>query len=146
MRYGYTGAVLTSNDVIRRYYARFNAGDWDGMCALLTDDVIHDRNQGQRHLGRAEFRSFLDHMASCYRERLSDVVVMSTTAHAAARLAAEYVVHGEYIRDDDGLPPARGQRYILPGGAFFLLRRGRIARITNYYNLRAWLEQVSAVP
>lgn len=143
---GYTATVITPSDVIRRYYARFNQGDWDGMCALVTEDVAHDRNQGERHIGRAAFRDFLDKMARCYRERISDVVVMSTSGYGAGRWAAEYVVHGEYIHDDEGLPPARGQSYVLPGGAFFALRRGRIARITNYYNLRDWIAQVSRTP
>lgn len=136
----------TRSDTVRRYYACFNDGNWDGMCALVTDDVAHDRNQGERHIGRAAFREFLDRMARCYRERLSDIVVMATSAHNPARLAAEYIVHGEYIHDDEGLPPASGQRYVLPGGAFFALRRGRIARITNYYNLHDWIAQVSRTP
>jgi steroid delta-isomerase-like uncharacterized protein len=38
---------------------------------------------------------------------------------------------------------ARGQRYVLPAGAFFDIRDGRIARVTNYYNLQDWLRQVA---
>ena len=57
--------------------------------------------------------------------------------------AAEYVVHGEYLADDDGLPPARGQRYVLPGGAFFDVRDGRLTRVTNTYNLEDWIRQVA---
>ena len=56
--------------------------------------------------------------------------------------AAEYVVHGEYLIADDGLPPANGQKYVLPGGAFFDIRDGSISRISNYYNLEDWLAQV----
>jgi len=52
------------------------------------------------------------------------------------------VVHGQYLADDEGLPPANGQRYVLPGGAFFEVREGRIARVSNYYNLAGWLAQV----
>jgi steroid delta-isomerase-like uncharacterized protein len=126
--------------LIRTYYERFNAGDWDGMCALLTDDVAHDLNQGAREVGRAAFRAFLDRMADSYREQLADLVVLSGVD---GRAAAEYVVHGEYLRDDAGLPRAHGQRYVLPGGAFFDVRDGRIARVTNYYNLPAWISQVS---
>ena len=63
------------------------------------------------------------------------------------RAAAEYVVHGEYLVADEGLPAARGQRYVLPGGAFFEIEfgeagAGRITRVTNYYNLQDWLRQV----
>ena len=32
--------------------------------------------------------------------------------------------------------------YVLPGGAFFAIRDGLIARVTNYYNLEDWLAQV----
>jgi len=127
--------------LIERYYAAFNAGDREGMLACLTDDVAHDVNQGGRETGRAAFRAFLARMRRCYREQLRDVVVM--TSADGARAAAEYVVHGEYLADDEGLPPARGQRYGLPGGAFFELRDGRIARVSNYYNLADWIAQVA---
>jgi hypothetical protein len=53
------------------------------------------------------------------------------------------VVHGLYHHTDAGLPEARGQAYVLPGGAFFEIRDGRIARVTNYYNLEDWIARVS---
>ncbi len=134
-------AAVTHPELIRRYYQRFNAGDWDGMCALLSDDVCHDLNQSDRQVGRAQFRAFLDRMATSYREHLRDIVILASAG--GGRLAAEYVVEGEYLRDDEGLPPARGQRYTLPGGAFFTVRRSRITRVSNYYNLRDWIAQVS---
>jgi steroid delta-isomerase-like uncharacterized protein len=129
-------------DVVTRYYEAFNRGDWDAMCAVMTDDVAHDLNQSGRELGRARFRAFLDRMARSYREQLRDIVVIG--GGASGRVAAEYVVEGEYLASDDGLPAARGQRYTLPGGAFFELRGGNIARVTNYYNLADWLAQVGA--
>ena len=132
---------MTEVSVITAYYAAFNRGDWDGMCALLADDVAHDLNQGERQLGRDAFRRFLDRMARSYRERLRDVTVMDG---GGGRAAAEYVVEGEYLATDEGLPPARGQRYVLPGGAFFEVQGGQIRRVTNYYNLTDWLRQVGA--
>jgi steroid delta-isomerase-like uncharacterized protein len=81
-------------------------------------------------------------MDRCYAEQLRDIAVMS---HGdGSRAAAEYVVHGRYKVADAGLPPARGQTDVLPGGAFFDIRDGRIARVTNYYNLQDWLAQVGA--
>lgn len=127
-------------EVILSYYAAFNRGDWDGMLALLTDEVAHDLNQGPRETGKPAFAAFLQRMARCYREQLRDVVVLAS--EDGTRAAAEYVVHGQYLQTDAGLPDARGQAYVLPGGAFFALREGRIARVTNYYNLDAWLAQV----
>ncbi len=126
--------------LIERYYAAFNAGDMDAFLALLTDDVVHDINQGQREVGRAAFALFMRHMNRCYRERLSDIVVM--TSEHGDRAAAEFVVNGEYIATDEGLPAASGQRYVLPAGAFFSVRDGHVSRVTNYYSLPAWVAQV----
>lgn len=126
--------------LVARYYAAFNADDNDSMLACLTEDVAHDINQGGRQSGKPAFRDFLKHMDRCYRERLADIVVM--TSQDGARAAAEFVVHGEYLADDDGLPPATGQRYVLPAGAFFEVRDGLISRVSVHYNLADWIAQV----
>lgn len=128
-------------ELVLDYYAAFNRGDREAMLALLSDDVVHDINQGGRETGKAAFTAFLKRMDRCYREQLKDIVVMANGS--GDRVAAEYVVHGEYLADDTGLPPAHGQTYVLPGGAFFDVRDGRIARVTNYYNLEDWIAQVS---
>jgi len=128
--------------LIHAYYEAFNRGDWVGMLACLDEDVVHDLNQGAREHGREAFAAFLQRMEASYREQLRDVVVMADDS--GNRAAAEYVVHGEYHHTDEGLPPARGQRYVLPGGAFFDVRDGRISRVSNYYNLQDWITQVSA--
>ena len=127
--------------LIQRYYGAFNRGDWETMLACLTDDVAHDLNQGGREHGREAFRAFLARMNRSYREQLQKIVVMVSAD--GLRAAAEYEVHGSYLADDEGLPPAHGQRYVLPGGAFFDLRDGRISRVSNYYNLADWIAQVS---
>lgn len=129
-----------ATELVLGYYAAFNRGDWDDMLALLDDGVVHDLNQGPRETGKEAFAAFLRRMSRCYREQLRDIVVM--VSPDGQRAGAEYVVHGEYIADDEGLPPARGQRYVLPGGAFFELRDGRLARVSNYYNLQDWIAQV----
>lgn len=128
--------------VVRAYYKAFNRGDWAGMVALLTEDVAHDINQGARERGHEPFRRFLAHMERCYREELRDIVVL--TESSGTHAAAEFVVHGTYLATDSDLPPANGQIYVLPAGAFFELRDGHIARISNYYNLQDWLRQIGA--
>jgi steroid delta-isomerase-like uncharacterized protein len=131
-----------SNALIKRYYAAFNRGDWGAMLDCVADDVVHDLNQGAREHGRESFRAFLARMDRCYAEQLHDIVVLADAA--GVRAGAEYVVHGRYKATDEGLPPAAGQAYVLPGGAFFEIRDGRITRVTNYYNLQDWLRQVRA--
>lgn len=127
-------------ETVRVYYDRFNAGDWEAMLALLSEDVAHDLNQGGREIGKAAFRAFLKRMARCYQEKLEDVDILGEDS----RIAAEYLVVGKYVATDEGLPPATGQTYRLPGGAFFELAHGRITRVTNYYNLQQWLRLIGA--
>ena len=127
--------------LVERYYAAFNAGDMDAFLSLLTDDVIHDINQGSREIGKDAFRAFMGRMNSSYKEELVDVVIM--TNEDGTRAAAEFVVLGAYLKSDEGLPEAHGQTYRLPAGAFFELRDGKVARISNYYNLEDWIAQVS---
>ena len=128
-------------ELVLGYYDAFNRGDRQAMLALLSEDVVHDLNQGRRETGKAAFAAFMQRMDASYREQLRDIVVLAT--QDGDRAAAEYVVHGQYLRDDAGLPPARGQAYVLPGGAFFDIRDERIARVSNYYNLQDWIDQVS---
>lgn len=127
-------------NLIQNYYAAFNNGDMDTFLNFLTDDVIHDINQGKREIGKDAFKQFMACMNFNYKEQLVDMVVMATPD--GARAAAEFVVLGEYLKTDEGLPVAQGQKYRLPAGAFFEIRDNKVARITNYYNLQDWIAQV----
>ena len=126
--------------LIKDYYSAFNAGDMDGFLGLLDENVIHDINQGGREKGKKAFAAFLTRMNLCYEEQIVDLMIM--TNEDGSRAACEFTVLGKYIRTDEGLPPAKGQPYRLGAGAFFAIRAGRIARVSNYYNLEDWLKQV----
>lgn len=129
-------------DLIRRYYAAFNTGDMPLFLSLLTEDVAHDINQSGREVGREAFAAFMQRMNSSYREQIANITVFAS--EDGLRAAAEFTVLGEYLKTDEGLPAATGQKYTLPAGAFFDIRDGKVARISNYYNLQDWLRQVGA--
>lgn len=126
--------------LIEQYYSAFNSADMETFLNLLTDDVIHDINQGKREIGKEAFKQFMSCMNFNYKEQLVDMVIMATPD--GSRAAAEFVVLGKYLQSDDGLPAAQGQEYRLPAGAFFEVRDNQVARITNYYNLQDWIVQV----
>ena len=127
-------------DLIRAYYAAFDRRDVDAMLALLTDDVVHDVNEGPREVGKPAFRAFMDRMNHSYQENIQELVVMVDAS--GTRVAAEFLAVGHYSNTDAGLRKASGQHYSLPAGAFFEVRDGLIARVTTYYNLHAWLRQI----
>jgi steroid delta-isomerase-like uncharacterized protein len=132
----------TTHAVLAAYYAAFNRADWPAFLDLMTDDVVHDLNQGSREIGRDAFAAFMARMNRCYAEQIEDLTLLASVD--GLRAAAEFTVVGRYRATDEGLPEATGQSYRLPGGAFFELRDGKVARVTNYYNLQDWLRQVGA--
>ena len=127
--------------LIRRYYNAFNAASPAGMLDCLTDDIEHRVNEGAHRIGKAKFAEFCGHMGVSYREQLRDLVLFANDD--GTRAAAEFMVHGEYLKTDPGLPEAHGQTYVLPAGGFFEVKGGKIARITTFYNLNDWIAQVS---
>jgi len=127
--------------LIKGYYEAFNSGDSEGMLACLTEDVIHDVNQGERRVGLDKFRAFNARMDHHYKERLENIAILVNGD--GSRAAAEFNVHGQYLNTDSGLPEAKGQTYVLPAGTFFAIRDGKIARVTTYYNLTDWIAQVA---
>ncbi len=133
---------MTATETIRAYYDAFNRQDMDAFLALLHDEVVHDINQGERQTGKAAFASFMEHMNRSYKENLTDMVIMAS--EDGRRASAEFIVNGEYLKTDEGLPEASGQTYVLPAGAFFDLKDGKVSRVTNYYNLNDWIAQVGA--
>ena len=135
-------AMDRATELVLRYFTALNRGDADSVLACLADDVVHDVNQQPREIGNAAFATFLAQRQRCYREQWRGIVVMANVDGAHA--AAEFVVHGEYLIQDGAAPPASGQTYVLPGGAFFEIRDGQIARITDYCNRTDWLRQVGA--
>ena len=132
-----------TEDLIRRYYDAFNqGGDREGFLALLDPAVLHDLNNAGREVGVPAFRAFMRRMDRCYYEQITELMVFAS--EDGARAAAEFVVLGSYRETDEGLPPASGQTYRLPAGAFFEIREGRVGRLTMYYNLKEWLRQIGA--
>lgn len=129
------------SETVRRYLKAFNAGDIQAMLDCLSTDVAHHVNEGQVRTGKVLFAEFCAHMARCYDEQLTDMVIFE--AQGGTRAAAEYMVNGTYLETDAGLPEARGQGYRLPAGSFFDLADGKITRVTTYYNLADWVRQVS---
>ncbi len=132
----------TTLALLQQYYAHFNAGDTDAMLGLLDEDVVHDINQGGAEIGVEAFQAFFVRMNRSYRENLQEIQLFAS--EDGTRAAAEFVVHGAYLATDEGLPEATGQTYVLPAGAFFSVKNGKITRVTMYYNLEDWLQQVHA--
>lgn len=127
--------------LIKKYYEAFNHADMQAFFALLDDNIIHDINQGHQEKGKSAFQKFMQNMNQCYKENITDLVIF--TNENGTRAAAEFTVKGAYISTDKGFPEAKNQHYQLPAGAFFEIKSGKIARVTNYYNVKEWVKIIS---
>lgn len=130
---------MKTADLIKAYYDAFNRMDWKTMLGFLDENVRHDVNQGGSEVGKGKFEDFLGVMDAHYTEKVVDLVVMTNGEN---RAAAEFFIDGVYKKSQEGLPPARGQKYKIPVGAFFDVKDGKITRVTNYYNLPGWMDAV----
>lgn len=130
---------MNTEAVIGKYYEAFNQKNWHGMLSLLSEDVLHDINQGGTEKGKDVFQKFLGVMDEHYDEKVTDLVVFTKDG----RGSAEFYIEGYYKKTQAGLPPAKNQFYKLRVGAFFDVKNGLITRITNYYNLPLWTDLVS---
>lgn len=132
---------MKTKELITAYYSAFNRRDVESFLSLLSEDVVHDINQGHREKGKQAFRDFMGVMDAHYDEQVKDLVVMISDDDK--RASAEFIIEGKYKKTQTGLPPAKGQVYRIPVGAFFEITNGKISRVTNYYNLNDWIQQVS---
>lgn len=134
---------MKSRELVKAYYEAFNRQDRKAILSLLSENVIHDINQGGRDVGKAKFNSFLDKMDGAYLEKLTDLVIM--VDESGRHAAAEFIVNGTYLKTDPGLPEARGQKYVLPAGAFLEIdpEKNLILRVSTHYNLPLWIQMVS---
>lgn len=126
--------------LLKNYYEYFNNGEAEKFLALLSDDVLHEVNQSEAEHGKSAFRAFVKMMDECYEETASDISI--TVSKDGQRAAAEFQIDGIYLKTVEGLPEATGQNYRLRVGTFFEIKNNKITRVTNYYNLPDWLEQV----
>ena len=129
-----------TRDLVVRALTAFNAGDHDTLLDCLSEDIAHDRSDGEREIGREKFRWFLALRSRHFRETAGDIVVM--TAPGGVRAAAEFTLDGTYLATAEGLPEANGQRYRLSAGLFCEVDDGRISRLTPCLNRAALLAQL----
>lgn len=129
-------------NIVQAYFDAFNQSDIEGLLALLHEDVVHDVNEGERHIGKQAFREFYAQAIRNFDEARSDIAIM--VSENSARAAAEFTRRGSYTATIAGFPPANGQSYSVQAGIFFELDDGLITRVTGYFNKAELLAQLSA--
>jgi|CXWL01.1.fsa_nt_gi steroid delta-isomerase-like uncharacterized protein len=132
----------STEQLIAQYFSAFNHADWEGMLSLLSPNVVHDVNDRARQSGLEAFTEYSSQQKRHFLEVLSDIVI--DVPGAGQRAIARYVVSGQYLATQTGLPPARGQRYRIPGESIFDVDGGHITRIISHFDEDKRLQQLSS--
>jgi steroid delta-isomerase-like uncharacterized protein len=130
-----------ARSLVERLVAALNDRSVEAVLDLVGDDVAFDPPLGGRVVGREAVETALIHRLRCWRETLSDLVVMAT--EDGFRASAEFTARGTYEATDAGMPAADGQRYSLAGGLFVEIDDGRIVRVTEHRNVSLWMAQLA---
>lgn len=133
---------MNALQIVKEYYAAFNDKNWDGMLALVADDIRHEPNQGEPRVGKELFQAFMKKMDESYEETLTNMKFYISEDNDGT-IAVEFTVNGLYNKAEEGLPEAEGQAYVLPAAAFLTVKDGKITRVATHYNLELWIELVS---
>ncbi len=124
---------MTPDETVTEFLRRVTAGDLDGACELVTDDVEYDNVPMGKNHGPDEMKAFLAPM-------IHDLDEVEWTVHRQAATGA--VVMNE--RTDTFR--AQGTEMAIPVcGVFELTTDGRISLWRDYFDLAAANEGIAAL-
>lgn len=132
---------MSTLDIAKQYYEYFNAKNWNGMVSMVSDNVIHEPNQGDTRNGIEQFKDFMKMMDESYEETLTNLDFFVNESNT--KVACQFTVNGIYKKGEEGLPEAKNQTYILPAASFLEISNGKITKISTHYNLPLWISLVS---
>ena len=141
-----------ASELVLDYYAALNRNDIDGVLALLSEDVVHEINQGPREVGHAAFAAFhalrpglKPHIVVCapggYRHPRHKVIDLGLVSHSRQQPNG----HGfgpRFIRDlRHPLTTSAIAHSILLRVATFLFLDERDATQIGTHRCAAWSEK-----
>jgi len=127
--------------MIKDYIAAWNAHNVEKIASFFTEDGIHeDIAIGSVYHGRDDLKAGLIPLfIACTDFKLE----VKSLFHTTDCVAQEWVMTGTQTGELKGLGiPATGKRFSIQGASITTLRKGKIARNTDYWNLMTMLQQL----
>jgi len=133
------GAAVEGTDVIRDYAAAWCSHDVNSLLAVFTNDCIfEDVTLGVTNRGKEELKAFAE---TFFRFAPDLRLEVAHSAIGREFAACEWVFSGTQRMEFMG-KPANGKRWSFRGVSFIELADGKIKRLSDYWNLSAFLEQL----
>jgi len=126
------------------YLAAMNAHDLDKMLTFFTDDAVYDctpRDKVSR--GKEEIK---DGFSSTFTSFPDLKIEVKSAFNASDQGVSEWVMSGTFAKSDIPGMPATGKKFSVRGATVNAFKGGKISRVTNYWNLAEFLQQVGLMP
>ncbi|MBV7410748.1 nuclear transport factor 2 family protein [Maritimibacter sp. DP1N21-5] len=121
--------------VVDRSWKAICTGNWEALAEITVDDVIMEFSEATFVRGRADARAFWQYYYANYRMHVTQMNIIPQGNMAAVEATLELTYH----TTKPGLPPATGQKIVMPVAVFVTLREGKIARSRFVYSLADWM-------
>ena len=132
---------MKTEELIQTYYREFNKRNVVGLLKILHPHVIHTTFAGNIEIGLDAFQKYILGVFDCVKETVSNVIILVSDDGRYA--SAQVICDGEYVKTAYNYPEARNQKYSVECHSFFEIKDGLIYKLSNYFNEKDWLAQIS---
>jgi steroid delta-isomerase-like uncharacterized protein len=129
--------------VVRAWTDALNRHDAEAALAYIGDDsVFTNTGTGQRFIGVAENRAHYVDLFAVWPDVHFETIKLFGSGEYFVK---EWIMTGVHSGDLPGLP-ATGRSFRIQGAGVGVVRGGKVADVTEYWNFATLLAQVGAVP
>lgn len=136
---------MTTNldKMMNDYIAAWNSHEVERILSYFTDDVIYeDVAMGIVNRGKNEVKDFINSIFIGFPDfkiELKSIFISGDWA------ADEWILSGTFTNSFMEMP-ATGKSFSERGASIAELRKGKISRNSDYYNMASFLQQVGLMP
>ena len=126
------------------FLSSMNSHDTNKAVSFWTDDCIYENwaheivKHGKKELTDMINSMFVDFPDIKYKQKSSFT--------AGNWVGVEYIVSGTYTHSSMPATPANGKTFSVHAASIIQLRKGKISRQSDYFNLATMLQQVGLMP
>ena len=122
---------MSNLEAVRRYLDGWIVPDANAIIASLTDDGSYEDPGTGGPIAGDDIRTYVAGLWSAFPDLTFEIESFAETGSDTA--AAQWVMLGTNTGSMAGLPPT-GRSVRLAGADFFVLRDGRVARVSGYFD------------
>ena len=126
-------SIESTRAIMERYF-----GPEHSMDVLAQDVVFTNMGTGEEHNGPEEVSQMMTYIYSVAFDAKAE---MKNLVYGENNASAEFDMVGKHIGEFAGIP-ATGKSFSIRGASITRLRRGKIVRNTDYWNLISMLKQL----